>query len=91
MSYSVDNKSPENYFKEVIEEKTEMLRMYLDYLGNPLIFSPYCGYTMATFKFYSCDDNDDSLILYYTCSNLGDLESQLYYFWIQLNHLLKDN
>ena len=90
MSYSVDNKLPENYFKEVMEENAEMLRMYLDDLGNPLIFSPYCGYTLVTFKFYF-SSSDDSLILYYTFSNLGDLESQLYYFWIQLNHLLKDN
>ena len=91
MSYSVDDKLPEDNFKEVMEEKAEMLRMYLDDLGNPLIFSPYCGYTMVTFKFYSYDDNDDSLRLYYTFSNLGDLESHLYYFWIQLNHLLKGN
>ena len=32
-----------------------------------------------------------SLRLYYTFSNLGDLESQLYYLWIQLNQLLKGN
>ena len=91
MSYSVDDKLPETYFKEVMEEKAQMVRMCLYDLGNLLIFSPYCGYTMVTFKFYSCDDNDDSLRLYYTFSNLGDLESQLYYFWIQLNHLLKGN
>ena len=91
MSYSVDDKLPENYLKEVMEEKAEMMQMYLDDLGNPLIFFPYCGYTMVTFKFYSYDDNDDSSILNYTFSNLGDLESQLYYSWIQLNQLLKDN
>ena len=91
MSYSVDDKLPEDYFKEVMEEKAEMLRMYLDDLGNPLIFSSYCGHTMATFKFYSYNDNNDSLKLHYTFSNLGDLESQLYYLWIQLNQLLKGN
>ena len=91
MSYSVDYKLPENYFKEVMEEKTEMLRMYLEDLGSPLIFLPYCGYTMVTFKFYSYDDNEDSLGFYYTFSNLGDLENQLCHFWIQLNHLLKGN
>ena len=91
MSYSVDDKLPEDYFKEVMEEKAEMLRMYLDDIGNPLIFLSYCGCTMVTFKFYSCDDNDDSLRLHYTFSNLGDLESQLYYLWIQLNQLLKGN
>ena len=91
MSYSVEDKLPEYYFKEVMEEKAEMLRMYLEDLGNRLIFSSYCGYTKVTFKFYSYDDNENSLRLYYTFSNLGDLENQLYYFWIQLNHLLKGN
>ena len=91
MAYSVDDKLPENYFKEVMGKKAEMMRMYLDDLGNPLIFLPYCGYTMVTFKFYSYEDNDDSPILYYTFSNLGNLENQLYYFWIHLNQLLKDN
>ena len=92
MSYSAGDKLPEDFFKGVMEEQAEMLRMYLDDLGNPLIFFPYCGHTMATFKYYSYNNNNvDSLKLHYTFSNLGDLESQLYYFWIQLNHLLKDN
>ena len=86
MSYSVDDKLPEDYFKEVMEEKAQMLRMYLEDLGDPLIFSPYCGYTMGTFKFYSCDNNDESLRLHYTFSNLGDLESQLHYLWIKLTN-----
>ena len=91
MSYSVDDKLPDNYFKEEMEEKVEMLRMYLEDLGSPLVFSPYCGYTVVTFKFYSYGANDDSLRLDFTFANLGDLENQLYYFWIQLNHLLKGN
>ena len=91
MSYSADERLPENFFKGVMEEKAEMLRRYIDNLGNPLIFSSCCGHKMATFKFHSCNDNDDSLKLHYTFSNLGDLESQLYYLWIQLNQLLKGN
>ena len=84
MSYSVDKKLPLNYFKDIMEEKAEMFRMYLEELGSSLIFLPYCGYTMVTSKFYSYDDNEGSLRLYYTFSNLD-------YFWIQLNHLLKGN
>ena len=53
MSYSVDDKLPEIYFKEVMEETAEMLRMYLEDLVIPLIFLSYCGYTMTTFKFYA--------------------------------------
>ena len=89
MSYSVDERLPEDYFKGVIEEKAEMLRRYLENLGNPLIFLSHCGHTMATFKFYSYDE--DSLKLHYTFSNLGDLEDQLYFLWVQLNYLLKVN
>ena len=91
MSFSVDDKLPGNYFKEVMDAQAEMVRMYLDDLDSPLIILPYCGSTMMTFKFYSCDDNNDSPLFYYTFSNLGDLEDQLYYFWIQLIYLLKEN
>ena len=63
MSFSVKERSPGNYFQEVMNAQTEMVRMYLDDLDNPLIFSQYCGNTMATFKFYSC--NDDNASAYY--------------------------
>ena len=91
MSFSVKEKLPGNYFQEVMDAQTEMVRMYLDDLDNPLIFSHYCGNTMATFKFYSCNDDNASPLLHCTFSNLGDLKDQLYYFWVQLIYLLKEN
>ena len=91
MSFSVKEKLAGNYFQEVIDAQTEMVRMYLDDLDSLLIFSPYCGTTMATFKFYSCDTDDASPLLHYTFSNLGDLKDQLYYFWLQLIYLLKED
>ena len=39
MSYSADERLPEDYFKGVMEEKAEMLRKYLKDLGDPLVFS----------------------------------------------------
>ena len=60
MSFSVKGKLPGNYFQEVMDTQTEMVRMYIDDLDNPLIFSHYCGNTMATFKFYSCNDENAS-------------------------------
>ena len=54
MSYSADERLPEDYFKGVMEEKAEMLRRYLKDIGDPLKFSAHYGDTMATFKFYSC-------------------------------------
>ena len=46
---------------------------------------------MAIFKFYSYDTEDASPLLHYTFSNLGDLKNQLYYFWLQLISLLKED
>ena len=64
MSFSVEQKLPENYFQEVMDAQTEMVKMYLDDLDNPLVFSHYSGNTMTTFKFNSYNENDDSP--YYT-------------------------
>ena len=60
MSFSVGEKLFGNYFQEVMNAQTEMVRTYLDDLDNPLIFSPYCGTMMATFKFYSYATKDGS-------------------------------
>ena len=58
MSYSADERLPEDYFKGVMEEKVEMLRKYLKYMDDALIFSAHCGHTMATLKFYSYNEED---------------------------------
>ena len=80
MSFSVEQKLPEHYFQEVMDAQTEVVKMYLDDLKNPLVFSHYYGNMIATFKFYSYNENDASPLLHYSFSNLGDLEDQLYYF-----------
>ena len=66
-----------------------MVKTYLDDLYNPLIFSPYCRNMIASFRFYPDTTEDASPFLHYTFSNLGDLQDQLYYFWLQLIYLLK--
>ena len=43
-----------------MDTQTEMVKMYLDDLENPLVFSHYSGNTMATFKFYTYNENDAS-------------------------------
>ena len=89
MSYTANDKLPEDFFQETIEEKMEMIRKYLKDVGNPLVFSTHIGPNMATFKFYSLQE-EDSLKLYYTFSNLGNLQVQLYFLWVQLNYVLKE-
>ena len=72
------DKLPEDDFQSVIEEKAEMIRKYLRDMGDPLVFSTHIGTNMASFKFNS-DQEEDSLRLHFTFSNLGDLSDQLYF------------
>ena len=88
MSYTASDKLPEDFFQETTEEKAEMIRKYLKDIGNPLVFSTHIGPKMATFKFYSPQE-EDSQKHHYTFSNLGDLQDQLYFLWVQLNYVLK--
>ena len=74
MSFSVKEIVPGNYFQEVMDAQTEMVRMCLDDLDNPLIFSYYCGSAMAIFRFYSCNNEDVSTHYIVLFSNLGDLK-----------------
>ena len=48
MSYSVDERLPKDYFKNVMEKKAEMLRKYLRDIGNPLVFSTHIGHNMCS-------------------------------------------
>ena len=88
MSYSASDKLPEDFFQNTIEERAEMIRKYLKDISDPLVLSTHIGPNMATFKFYSHQE-EDSLKLHFTFSNLGDLQDQLYFLWIQLNYGLK--
>ena len=90
MSYTAEDKLPQDFFQETIKEKAEMIKKYLKDTGNPLVFTTYIEPNMATFKFYSPQDEDNSLKLHYTFSNLGDLKEQLYFLWVQLNYVLKE-
>ena len=88
MSYFMSDKLPEDFFQNTIQEKAKMIQKYLSTMGDPLIVTTHIGPNMATFKFYSHQE-EDSLKLHYTFSNLGDLQEQLYFLWVQLNYVLK--
>ena len=90
MSYTAEDKLPEDFFQETLKEKAEMPKKYLKDTGNPLVFTAYIGPNMVMFKFYSPQDEDNSLKLHYSFSNLGDLREQLYFLWVQLNYVLKE-
>ena len=84
----MDERLPEDFFKNVIEEKAEMLRKYLRDIGDTLVFSTHIGHNMAACKFY-LHKEEDSLKLHFTFYNLGDLQEQLYFLWVQPNYIIK--
>ena len=56
---------------------------------HPLIIVANIGPTMAVFKFYDTTEEDDSLKLHMTLSNLGDIDEQICVLWQQVNFLLQ--
>ena len=83
MDYAVDQKMPENLFVQLLMDKANMLKKHLKTtLSDSVIFANIWP-NMATFKLYNIKE-EDSLKLPITVSNLGDIEKQLYQFWVQL-------
>ena len=66
-----------------------MLKKHLKTTQSDLVICKNIGPNMATFKLYNIKE-EDSLKLHVTISNLGDIEEQLYQFWVQLNYLLRE-
>ena len=88
MSYTVSDKLPKKLFVDTLTEKTEMLKKHLKDTHSKLVKCANIGPNMATFKFFN-EEEEDSLKLCYTFSNLCDLKDQLYQLWIQLSYILK--
>ena len=72
------------FFFDVICTLLSLVEEHLTTLEIPIVFSAYCGSVMASFWLYLNTADDASPMLYYTFSNLGDLQDQLDQFWIQL-------
>ena len=71
MAYAADDKLPETYI-QTLTKKANMLRKHLKDTNSSLVICANIGPNMATFKLYNTQE-EDSLKLHYTISNLGDL------------------
>ena len=89
MAYAVDEKMPESLFVQLLTNKVNMLKKHLKTTQSDLVICANIGPNMETFKLYNIKE-EDSLKLHITISNLGDIDEQLYQFWVQLNYLLKE-
>ena len=81
---------PENLFVNLMIEKANIIKDHLKKNAHPLIIVVNIGPTMAMFKFYDTTEEDNSLKLCMTLSNLGDLNDQIHTLWQQVNFLLQE-
>ena len=91
MAENIDQRLPENLFVNRMIERATIIGDHLKHNEKtcPLIIVANVRPTVAIFKFYDTTEEDDSLKLRMTLSNLGDLDEQLRVLWQQVNFLLQ--
>ena len=88
MAWKIDERIPEEMFVNLMTEKANIIKDHLKNSLNQLMIVANIGPTMATFKFYDLEE-EDSLKLHITLSNLGDINEQIHQLWQQVNFLLQ--
>ena len=87
MEYSIDRKMSENDFVQLLADKANMLKKHLKDTQSSLVMCANIRPNVAKFKLYNTLE-EDSLKLWCSITNLGDLKEQLYQLWVQLNYLV---
>ena len=80
MAGKVDERIPENLFISMMIEKVNIIKDHLNKSIHPLIIVANIGPL-----FYDTTEEDDSLKLHMTLSNLGDIDEQIRVLWQQVN------
>ena len=88
MAWKVDERIPEDIFIKLMIKKANVIKDHLKISMDQLIIVANIGPTMAVFKLYDTNE-EDSLKLCMTLSNLGDIEEQIPVLWQQVNFLLQ--
>ena len=87
MAWEIDDRIPEDLFIKLMIEKANIIKDHPKKSMHLLIIVANIGPTMAVFKFYDTNE-EDSLKLHMTLSNLGDIDEQICVLWQQVNFLL---
>ena len=88
MAWKVDERILEDLFITLMVKKANTIKDHLKKSMNQLIIVANIGPTMAVFKIYDINE-EDSLKLKITLSNLGDIKEQIHQLWQQMNFLLQ--
>ena len=74
-------------FVQLLVNKANILKKHLKATQSDFVICANIGPNMATFKLYDINE-ENSLKLYVTIYNLGNIEEQLCQLWVQLNYIL---
>ena len=88
MAWKVDERIPEDLFINLMIKKANTIKDHLKKSMDQLIIVANIGPTMAVFKIYDINE-EDSLKLKMTLSNLGDINEQIHQLLQQMNFLLQ--
>ena len=88
MAWKVDERIPKNIFIKLMIKKANVIKDHLKKSMDQLFIVANIGPTMAVFKFYDTNE-EDSVMLHMTLSNLGDIKEQIQVLWQQVNFLLQ--
>ena len=88
MAWKVDERILEDLFINLMIKKANTIKDHLKNSMNQLIIVPNIGPTMAVLTIYDINE-EDSLKLKMTLSNLGGIREQIHQLWQQMNFLLQ--
>ena len=88
MVWKVDERIPEEMFIQLLTKKANIIKDHLQNRRSKLTIVANIGPSMATFKLYDLNE-EYSLKLHVTLSNLGDIDEQIHQLWQQVNFILK--
>ena len=89
MESPIVQKMSREKFVQLLANKANILKKHLKTTQSDFVICMIIRPNMATFKLYNINE-ENSLKLHVTISNLGDIEEQLYQLWVQLNYLLQE-
>ena len=78
MAWKIDERIPKDLFIKLMIEKASIIKDHLKNSLNQLIIFANIGPTMAVFKLYDLKEEEVSLKLCITLSNLGDIDKQIH-------------
>ena len=88
MAWKVDERISKDLFINLMIRKANTIKDHLKKSMDHLIIVANIGPTMAVFKIYDINE-EDSLKLKMTLSNLGNIKEQIHQLWQQMNFLLQ--